>query len=208
MLHGEQALGYVRARYSVGDGSDTERMGRQQKFLGALVQEMQSDGVLLNPTRLYPVLDAATRSLTTDEGLDSLKKMYNLVRTVRNIPTDRVQFLTVPRKPYAYNSARDELVQPDADQLFQQLRLDRPVSVSAHVRPADDKSGAVRPGREPVPEGSEPVETTGEPGAPESVPASPAASYAPSPSSSPTASPLPTAPPTYEGTTAARGICG
>ncbi|MFI1972891.1 LCP family protein [Streptomyces cinnamoneus] len=203
VLHGEAALGYVRARYSLGGGSDTERMGRQQEFLGALFREMRSDGILLNPTRLYPVLDAATRSLTTDSGLDSLRKMYDLVRTVRNIPTDRVQFLTAPRKPYAYNANRDELVQPDADQLFEQLRRDRPVSVSAHVRPADGKPGG-GPRRDPDPEEPESTELPSDPFAQPSAPPPPASSSAPSPAPSP----RPTTPPTYQGTTAAHGICG
>ncbi|ARZ69794.1 hypothetical protein SMD11_4183 [Streptomyces albireticuli] len=222
VLLGEQALGYVRARYSLGNGSDTERMGRQQEFLGALFKEMQSNGVLLNPARLYPVLDAATSSLTTDAGLDTLRKMYDLVRTVRGIPSDRVQFLTVPRRPYPYNPDRDELVQPDADQLFEQLRRDRPVSVSANVRPADGKPGGgpagSRPGAE---EGAE--EWTPEPESPAAgpgpgygepssgAPASGEQSIAPpgaSPMSPPAVSPSPTAPPTYEGTTAAHGICG
>ncbi|WP_405390407.1 LCP family protein [Streptomyces sp. NBC_01102] len=136
-LDGEQALGYVRARKSIGDGSDTERMDRQQKFLGALVNKMQSNGVLLNPTRLYPVLDAATKSLTTDPGLDSLRDLYDLVRGMRNVPTEQVQFLTVPRQPYRANPNRDELVQPDADQLFERLRKDEPVAVA----PADEING-------------------------------------------------------------------
>ena len=133
-LDGEQALGYVRARKSIGNGSDTERMERQQKFLGALVNKMQSNGVLLNPARLYPVLDAATKSLTTDPGLNSLKDLYDLVRGMRNVPTDKVQFLTVPRQPYHLDPNRDELIQPDADKLFEQLREDVPV----HVAPADE----------------------------------------------------------------------
>ncbi|MFE9726634.1 LCP family protein [Streptomyces sp. NPDC005794] len=128
-LDGEEALGYVRARKSIGNGSDTERMDRQQKFLGALVNKMQSNGVLLNPTRLYPVLDAATKSLTTDPGLDSLRDLYDLVRGMRNVPTEKVQFLTVPRKAYHANPNRDELVQPDADRLFTRLREDEPVAV-------------------------------------------------------------------------------
>ncbi|MFD0626933.1 LCP family protein [Streptomyces sanglieri] len=128
-LNGEQALGYVRARKSIGNGSDTERMDRQQQFLGALVNKVQSDGVLLNPTRLYPVLDAATKALTTDPGLDNLKDLYELVRGMRNVPTDKVQFLTVPRQPYAANRNRDELVQPDANRLFKRLRQDDPVAV-------------------------------------------------------------------------------
>ncbi|MGY3844523.1 LCP family glycopolymer transferase [Streptomyces hydrogenans] len=137
-LDGEQALGFVRARKSLGNGSDTERMDRQQMFLGALVNKVQSDGVLLNPAKLYPVLDAATKSLTTDPGLDSLRDLYDLARTMRAIPTEKVQFLTVPRRPYAYNANRDELVQPAASELFRQLREDRPVV----VRKAEPDGGA------------------------------------------------------------------
>lgn len=130
-LNGEQALGYVRARKSLGNGSDTERMDRQQQFLGALVSKVQSNGVLLNPARLYPVLDAATRSITTDPGLDSLRDLYDLARTMRSVPTEKVQFLTVPRRPYTYNANRDELVQPAASQLFKRLREDKPVAVTS-----------------------------------------------------------------------------
>ncbi|MET9602532.1 LCP family protein [Streptomyces sp. NPDC006459] len=129
-LRGEQALGFVRARHSLGNGSDTERMGRQQQFLGSLVKKVQSNGVLLNPARLYPLLDAATSSVTTDPALASLRGLYELVRGMRDIPTDQVKFLTVPRKPYAPNPNRDELVEPAAERLFQQLRMDKPVTVT------------------------------------------------------------------------------
>ncbi|WP_406169875.1 LCP family protein [Streptomyces sp. NBC_00996] len=129
-LNGEQALGYVRARKSIGDGSDTDRMDRQQRFLGALVNKVQSNDVLLNPTKLYPVLDAATSSLTTDPDLASLRGLYDLVRGMRDIPTEHVQFLTVPRTSYVHNSNRDQLVQPAAAHLFTRLRSDEPVAVS------------------------------------------------------------------------------
>ncbi|MEW1698429.1 MULTISPECIES: LCP family protein [unclassified Streptomyces] len=146
-LHGEQALGFVRARKSIGDGSDTERMDRQQQFLGALVNKVQSDGVLLNPAKLYPVLDAATRSITTDPGLDSLRDLYDLARSMRAIPTEKVQFLTVPRRPYSYDANRDELVQPAASQLFRELREDRPVMVT----PSTGKT----PGTDGKPDGAD-----------------------------------------------------
>ncbi|MFD8549453.1 LCP family protein [Streptomyces sp. NPDC059649] len=179
-LQGEAALGYVRARKSLGDGSDTERMERQQRFLGALVKKVQSNGVLLNPTRLYPVLDAATSSLTTDGGLASLRGLYELVRSTRGIPTGRVQFLTVPRREYRFDPNRDELVEPDADRLFGRLRRDLPVT----VRPAP--GGAERPVRsgDGAPGGGSPGDKPG----PE-----------PSPSAS--------SGPTFPGTTAERGIC-
>ncbi|MCX5604204.1 LCP family protein [Streptomyces phaeochromogenes] len=149
-LNGEQALGYVRARKTIGDGSDTDRMDRQQRFLGALVNKVRSNDVLLNPVKLYPVLDAATSSLTTDPGLASLRGLYDLVRGMRNIPTERVQFLTVPRESYAYNANRDQLVEPAAEKLFERLRMDAPLEVSKEL-PED--SGTKRSGSEPVGDG-------------------------------------------------------
>ncbi len=132
-LDGEQALGYVRARKSLGDGSDTERMDRQQRFLAALAAKVRGNDVLLNPVKLYPVLDAATSSLTTDPGLASLRGLYDLVRGMRTIPMEKVQFLTVPRKSYAYDSNRDELVEPAARRLFARLRSDAPVAVAREL---------------------------------------------------------------------------
>lgn len=146
-LDGEQALGYVRARKSLGDGSDTDRMDRQQRFLGALVNKVQSNDVLLNPVKLYPVLDAATSSLTTDPDLASLRGLYDLVRGLRGIPTERVQFLTVPRESYAGDANRDQLVQPDAEKLFTRLRTDEPVAIAAAAEP-DAPAGSGDP-REP-----------------------------------------------------------
>ncbi|MEU9445380.1 LCP family protein [Streptomyces sp. NPDC048304] len=154
-LDGEQALGYVRARKSVGDGSDTERMERQQRFLAALVNKMQSNDVLLNPAKLYPVLDAATSSLTTDPALASLRGMYQLVRGLRDIPIERVQFLTVPRESYVYDANRDQLVEPEAQKLFGRLRADQPVAVvpraPKQAAGTDGKGGSPAAGRSPSP---------------------------------------------------------
>ncbi|MFJ3925398.1 LCP family protein [Streptomyces sp. NPDC090022] len=144
-LHGEQALGFVRARHSLGDGSDTERMDRQQQFLGALVKKVQSNGVLLNPARLYPLLDAATSSITTDPGLASLRGLYELVRGVRDIPTDQIRFLTAPRRPHAADPNRDQLAEPDATRLFEQLRADRPLTVAPPPVTATPTAATPRP---------------------------------------------------------------
>ncbi|MGW3244195.1 LCP family protein [Streptomyces sp. NPDC001070] len=178
LLHGEDALGYVRARKGIGDGSDTQRMDRQQQFLASLVQKVDTTGVLLNPTKLYPLLDAATSSLTADAGLDSLAELYDLARSLRKTPTDQVRFLTVPRRPYTADPNRDELVRPAADKLFTTLREDGQVTVEAD--PGKD-SGSGRG-------------THG--GTSTATPASP------TPSGSATASP------SYRGTTADRDVCG
>ncbi|MER7103915.1 LCP family protein [Streptomyces humidus] len=191
-LDGEQALGYVRARKSLGNGSDTGRIDRQQRFLGALVNKVQSNDVLLNPVKLYPVLDAATSSLTTDPDLASLRGLYELVRGLRDIPTQHVQFLTVPRESYVYNTNRDQLVEPEAEKLFERLRTDTPVAVSREPR-AESTS----------PESASPETASSESASSES---GEHGTYRP-----PTASgaPSPTPPtPTFRGNTAAEHGCG
>jgi LCP family protein required for cell wall assembly len=181
-LNGEEALGFVRARKSIGNGSDTERMDRQQQFLGALVKKVRSNGVLLNPTRLYPVLDAATKSITTDPGLDSLKDLYELTRSIRNVPTEKAQFLTVPRQPYSADPNRDELVEPQAGQLFKRLREDRPIVVAPTGKNSDAESK------------KEKREAARTPGDSDEMP-----------DDTGPASPTPT--PTFPGTNAAVGLC-
>ncbi|MFF2509181.1 LCP family protein [Streptomyces sp. NPDC058067] len=207
-LDGEQALGFVRARKSLGDGSDTARMDRQQEFLGALVNKVQSNQVLFNPTKLYPVLDAATSSLTTDPGLASLRGLYNLVSGMRDIPTERVQFLTVPRRSYVYNANRDQLLQPAAEQLFTRLRTDAPVVVARHT-PQQSASPS------PAPDGA----STGDPAYehdgyddPQGSGTPAATSASPSPTTPSLTSPTPSSPtspaPTFRGNTAAQDACG
>jgi LCP family protein required for cell wall assembly len=144
-LDGEQALGYVRARKSLGNGSDTDRMDRQQRFLAALVNKVQSNDVLLNPVKLYPVLDAATSSLTTDPDLASLRGLYDLVRGLRDIPTEQVRFLTVPRESYVYNANRDQLVEPEAEKLFELLRTDAPVPIEVKKKTGQGAERAASP---------------------------------------------------------------
>ncbi|WP_045702154.1 LCP family protein [Streptomyces rubellomurinus] len=141
VLHGEQALGYVRARESLGDGSDTQRMGRQQQFLASLLRKVQSQGVLLNPAKLWPVLDAATSSVRADGGLSSLGALYDLTQDLRGVPSPNVVFLTAPRRPYRYDSDRDEFVQPQTGQLFTALREDRPITVRAPAPPGTPTAG-------------------------------------------------------------------
>jgi LCP family protein required for cell wall assembly len=190
-LNGEQALGYVRARKSLGDGSDTDRMGRQQRFLGALVNKVRSDDVLLNPVKLYPVLDAATSSLTTDPALASLRGLYELVRGLRNLPADRVQFLTAPRTPYPYDTNRDQLVQPEAEKLFTRLRMDRPVEVTKEV--PDDSAPEKSPATSGFGDGEESSGDGKSAGKRSVDPVLPARSPEP--------------PPTFRGNTAAQDAC-
>lgn len=100
-LKGEDALGYVRVRESVGDGSDLQRIQRQQDFISSMIRKVTSAGVVTNPIKLFNLLDAGTKSLTTDPGLADLKNVQEIAQTMVNIRPSDVTFVTVP---YVYNT--------------------------------------------------------------------------------------------------------
>src|ERR1700744_3586476 len=104
-LNPTQALAYVRARYTLGDGSDLERIGRQQAFMSSLIEKARSE--ILNPVAIYKFLDAATKSLTVDSQLGGVRGVYNLVESLKNIPSNKIAFFTIPTYP------RSEVVPSD-----------------------------------------------------------------------------------------------
>lgn len=141
---GDQALAYVRAR-KIGNGSDIDRIGRQQAFLSSMVQEVTASGLLTRPTQLYSVLDAGTKSLTTDPGLNSVTALASIARSVQALPAEDVSFLTIPNEPWPQDPNR--VVWTDAaDLVWEAVRNDAPL-----------------PGQEPEPEPSPAPTETPEP---------------------------------------------
>jgi LCP family protein required for cell wall assembly len=130
VLNGRQALGYVRARYTLGDGSDLERITRQQAFMSALVSQVKSKE--LNPLALYRFLDAATRSLTIDSQLGGIRGLYDLATSLKKLPPGKVTFFTLPTYPRSYVDPTDTAdllwTQPQDSLIFQAFRNDTPVS--------------------------------------------------------------------------------
>ncbi|WP_187284762.1 LCP family protein [Streptomyces sp. uw30] len=128
-VRGEQALGYVRVRYGVGDGSDIGRIGRQQEFMNALTEKAQSK--LTSPNSLYGFLRSATKSLTTDPDLAGIRPLYSLASELKGIPSDRLTFLTVPNYPREADVATDKAnvvwQYPQATELFTALAKDKEV---------------------------------------------------------------------------------
>ena len=132
-LDGKKALDYVRVRKGVqgGNGSDLGRIERQQQFLAALAREVTSAGTLTNPLRLYTFLDAATGSVTTSPGLGSIRSMASVAVRVRQIGLDRIEFTTVPVETYPPDPNRVQWAQPEADELWDLLRTDQPLTPPA-----------------------------------------------------------------------------
>lgn len=122
-LDGEQALGYVRVRKTLGDGSDLGRIERQQAFLSSVAQEATSSRLLARPDRLYRFLDAATRSMTTDPGL-SVGGMQDIAASLQDLGVENIELVTVPTRPYPRDPNRVEWA-PAATGLWAAIREDR-----------------------------------------------------------------------------------
>lgn len=124
-LQGEEALGYVRARYSLGDGSDIGRIQRQQIFIAAMAKKAISAETLSNPFRLFRFLDAATKSVTVDSGLTP-GVMRELALTARGLSAGQIHFVTTPWRYSAAYSGRVEWRQGPAKKLFRLIAADQP----------------------------------------------------------------------------------
>src|SRR6201996_2902644 len=150
LLNPKQALAYVRARYTLGDGSDLERIGRQQAFMSSLIQRVKSK--LLNPVAIYRFLDAATKSLTIDTKLGGATGLYNLASSLRSLPSNKVAFFTLPTYPRSEvvptDTANVLWTQPEDSQIFTSFRNDVPASQSLFVSPSASPSASA-PGSAP-----------------------------------------------------------
>ena len=89
----------------------------------------------MNPTTLLPLANAATKSLTVDPGLGTAAKLMSFGLSLKGIDLKNIQFITAPWK---YDGSRIDLVHPDVDDLFAELRANRTlegINASGKVAP-------------------------------------------------------------------------
>ncbi|WP_432476556.1 LCP family protein [Nocardioides sp. GXQ0305] len=129
-IEGREALNYVRARYTLGDGSDISRIKRQQAFIAAMAKKVISAGTLARVDRLVRFLNAATKSLTVDENLENVVKIAEVGVGFQGIGLDNIQFLTAPIAYYPSDSENAGRVYftPPAKKLWKQIAADEPLA--------------------------------------------------------------------------------
>ncbi|MFF8654642.1 LCP family protein [Streptomyces huasconensis] len=138
-LDGEQALGLVRTRHGVGDGSDLGRIQLQQAFIKALLDQVKDVGVFGNPKKLYDLANDATSAVTTDSDLNDVKSLAGFANGLKGIGAGDMKMVTMPIQ---YDPADPNRVLPleEADQqVWDALRADRPIPRSATEKSAGDK---------------------------------------------------------------------
>ncbi|WP_208617009.1 LCP family protein [Streptomyces canus] len=129
-LKGEAALEFVRSRHGFGDGSDLGRTVSQHIFLSAMLRKFKSAGTLTDPTAVYDLADAATKALTVDDGLGSVKKLIGLAADVNKVPTKRMTFTTMQTAADPNNTNR-VVVGAGAKALFSSIADDQSLTTGS-----------------------------------------------------------------------------
>ncbi|MGP3967959.1 LCP family protein [Streptomyces sp. 6N223] len=122
-LEGEEALAFVRTRYSVGTGSDLSRIELQQQFLASMAREINSIGFDGLGSKMWNLADTATKALTVDNGIDSVRKLYDLAKDLGRVPMSDMSFLTVPVVDNT-DGATVLVDEPNAEPIFEMLQQD------------------------------------------------------------------------------------
>jgi LCP family protein required for cell wall assembly len=130
-LTGEQALGLVRTRHGVGDGSDLGRIELQQAFIKALVTQVKEVGVFTDPKKLYDLADTATKTVTTDSNLASVNSLMSFANGLKGITPENMHMVTMPVRYDPADPNRVLVQKEKSEQVWQALRNDRPIPKKA-----------------------------------------------------------------------------
>ncbi|MFC9792371.1 LCP family protein [Streptomyces sp. NPDC057695] len=130
-LDGEQSLGLVRTRKSVGDGSDLGRIQLQQAFMKAFMNQVKDVGVLSNPKKLLDLADAATKAITPDSELDSVQELMGFAKGLSGIGAQNVHMVTLPVEYDPRDPNRVVPLEAQSRQVWTALKKDLPIPASA-----------------------------------------------------------------------------
>ncbi|GAB1820357.1 LCP family protein [Herbidospora sp. RD11066] len=161
VVRGEAALGYVRIR-KIGNGSDLERIKRQQVFLSQVVKKATSSDLISNPSKLLEVVGAATKSVEMDDQLNT-ETLIQVAQSAQKLTARGFKAMTVPVEAYVADANRVQWRQPQANNLFAAIRTDSEIATTAPTPPASsappaEGGGEAKPSAPPAPKPTEPAQ--------------------------------------------------
>ncbi|MEU4213566.1 LCP family protein [Streptomyces sp. NPDC026206] len=138
-IKGKQALQWLRTRHGFEDGSDIGRTHAQHMYMNAMVRQLKSGTKLTDPGQLTGLAEAATRALTVDKDLGSVKELYELGNDIKRVPSGRITMATMPWVSDPQDPDAHVIPKPgDADKLFSLVRND--IALDGKDKKKDDKN--------------------------------------------------------------------
>jgi len=132
-IHGSQALAFWRTREDLGEGSDLQRIQRDQFLMAALLQGIEKSGLLTSPSKLTTVIGDVAKNMTTDSALNQ-SRMLTIAEGAKDLASKNVQFIEVPTMTYTANPNWVQFT-PQAAQLFSAIAHDTKLPARAKKKP-------------------------------------------------------------------------
>jgi LCP family protein required for cell wall assembly len=115
-VEGNQALAFWRTREDVGEGSDLQRIERDQFLMASLLQGIEHSDMLGSPTRIFSVVKDVADAMTTDMYPSTL---LQIAESMKGVSLKSVKFIEVPTVPYTGDPlAEVQFQQPQSATLF------------------------------------------------------------------------------------------
>ena len=148
-LNASQALAFVRQRDGLPNG-DLDRTHRQQAFLDAVMEQLRTQGVIGDLTKIQALLSVAQQYVITDAGWNLL----DFASQMQDLTSGNMVFHTLPIEGYATIEGQDaNAVNPSAiKSIVQSTFYPKPAAPAA----ASSSSSGTRP----QPPGTPAAETT------------------------------------------------
>jgi LCP family protein required for cell wall assembly len=138
-IFGAQALAFWRTREDLGEGSDLQRIQRDQFLMASLVQGIEKSGLLKSPTKILKVISDAADAMVTDTGLDQ-SDMVHIAESLHALTSSDVDFVTVPNETYLPNPDWVQWENPQANELFRAIEHDAKLPKSLKTKKSTKSS--------------------------------------------------------------------
>lgn len=138
---GQQALGYARVRHGVqgSDGSDLQRIERQQAVMGIMVRTALQKNMLTSLNQLYDFIGSGLSSLSISDGISSVSELAGLGWSLQSLQPENLRFVTLPVYPAPTDPNRVVLNDNEVRPIWEAFINDTPLPVGIEVRDGNGK---------------------------------------------------------------------
>ncbi|WIK88822.1 LCP family protein [Varibaculum cambriense] len=135
-FNGKEALAYARVRHGVkgSDGSDIQRIQRQQAVMGIMMRAALQKNMLTSLNQLYGFVGNGLGALTMSEGLSSVSQLTGLGWSLQSLKPDKLLFLTLPVYEAPFDHNRLLLSEKKAEPIWDSFINDTPLPAGVEVR--------------------------------------------------------------------------
>lgn len=127
VLTGRQALAYARMRTAEEggvDGTDPQRIGRQQELLANTVKAAREKNLFFDVVALTDFIKAGADTMTMSPELTDIDYLVALAFSLRNVDEDKIVFATTP---WRFAGQGDVEWTADAYTMFKRMKDDKPI---------------------------------------------------------------------------------